>query len=85
MTFIHSQYQAKGSILRDAEVREGSVFFFKLSPLKDKFLTTWAEALPVLYLGLNVFNSFIVLNIKGECLACKKFNDNLHLVRSWLI
>ncbi len=74
----------KGMFLLDVVVREDSFVFEPFATVNEQF-SNWAEsALLVNYHGPNVLNRVRGLNIKGDGLALE-LNEDLHLVRSWLI
>lgn len=65
-------------ILLDGVVLESAVVL-KLLAGEDKALLIWRDSLLVLDLRLNVVDGVSGLNLKGDRLASKRLNEDLHI------
>ncbi len=82
MALTPSCCQFKQRLLRNVIVQKGSAVLINTLSGETEALSLWADALLVLYLVLNFLNRVRGLDIKGDGLACKSLNEDLHLVRS---
>ena len=77
-TTSQSENQVKSGLLLDVVVRQSSTILQLLTG-KDQSLLVWWDTLFVLDLGLDVVNGVGGLNLQGNGLTCKGFDENLHL------
>ena len=71
-----AQHQVKRGLLLDVVVRQ-SAAILQLLAGEDEALLIRRDALLVLDLGLDVINRVRRLNLKGDGLASKSFNEDL--------
>jgi len=72
-----SEDQMEGRLFLDVVVTESSSVL-KLLSSEDESLLIWRNSFFVLDLGLDVFNGICWLDIEGNGLSGKSFNENLH-------
>ena len=77
-TTSESEDQVEGRFLLDVVVTEGSTVFQLLTG-EDKSLLIWWNTFLILDLGLDVFDSVGVFDIKSNGFTCEGFDEDLHL------
>merc|ERR1719285_303925 len=72
-----TKHQVKSRLLLNVVIRESSSIL-KLLSSEDQTLLVWGDALLVLDLGLDIFNSVTGLHLKGDSLPCQGLHEDLH-------
>ena len=67
----------EGGLLLDVVIREGSAVLELLSS-EDESLLIWRDTFLVLDLGFDVLNGVSWLNVEGDGLTGKGFDEDLH-------
>ena len=77
-TSTETKYEMKGRLFLDVVVAK-SAAILELFSSEDKSLLVWGDALLVLDLGLDVFDSVGGLDFEGDGLTGQSLDENLHV------